>query len=84
MRAHLSYYCGQRYHRQHSDVISITVSGLIGLTVGFVQERRSEKSLEALNKLVPYHCRVLRDGQLIHILVNDVVSINCYEQNITG
>jgi Ca2+-transporting ATPase len=28
--------------------------------VGFVQERRSEKSLEALNKLVPHHCHVVR------------------------
>ena len=28
--------------------------------MGFVQERRSEKSLEALNKLVPHHCHVLR------------------------
>lgn len=29
-------------------------------TVGFVQERRSEKSLEALNKLVPHHCHLVR------------------------
>lgn len=28
--------------------------------VGFVQERRSEESLEALNKLVPHHCHLLR------------------------
>jgi len=42
------------------DAISITVAVLIVLTVGFVQERRSEKSLEALNKLVPHHCHVLR------------------------
>ena len=28
--------------------------------VGFVQERRSEKSLEALNKLVPHHCHLIR------------------------
>lgn len=28
--------------------------------MGFVQERRSEKSLEALNKLVPHHCHVVR------------------------
>lgn len=28
--------------------------------VGFVQERRSEQSLEALNKLVPHHCHVIR------------------------
>lgn len=28
--------------------------------VAFVQEYRSEKSLEALNKLVPYDCHVIR------------------------
>src|SRR5882762_6006785 len=28
--------------------------------VRFVQERRSEKSLEALNKLVPHHCHIVR------------------------
>jgi Ca2+-transporting ATPase len=33
---------------------------IISLTVGFVQERRSEKSLEALNKLVPHHCHIIR------------------------
>lgn len=30
--------------------------------VGFIQEQRSEKSLEALNKLVPHHCHVIRYG----------------------
>ena len=42
------------------DSVSITVAVLIVLTVGFVQEQRSEKSLEALNKLVPHHCHLLR------------------------
>ncbi|KAF8058702.1 Ca-transporting ATPase [Lyophyllum atratum] len=55
------------------DAVSITVAVLIVLTVGFVQERRSEKSLEALNKLVPHHCHVLREGQTIHVLANELV-----------
>jgi len=41
--------------------------------VGFVQERRSEQSLEALNKLVPHHCHIIRDGKQIHPLANEVV-----------
>ena len=45
----------------------------IFLTVGFVQERRSEKSLEALNKLVPHHCHVTRDQKSIHVLANELV-----------
>ncbi|KAF9450118.1 Ca-transporting ATPase [Macrolepiota fuliginosa MF-IS2] len=55
------------------DAVSITVAVLIVLTVGFVQERRSEKSLEALNKLVPHHCHVVREGETIHVLANELV-----------
>ncbi|KAJ7072897.1 Ca-transporting ATPase [Mycena amicta] len=55
------------------DAVSIAVAVLIVLTVGFVQEQRSEKSLEALNKLVPHHCHVLRENQTIHILANELV-----------
>ncbi|KAK7021814.1 High affinity Ca2+/Mn2+ P-type ATPase-like protein [Paramarasmius palmivorus] len=55
------------------DAVSITVAVLIVLTVGFVQERRSEKSLEALNKLVPHHCHVIRSGNTHHILANELV-----------
>lgn len=55
------------------DAVSITVAVLIVLTVGFVQERRSEKSLEALNKLVPHHCHLLRDGKQLHLLANELV-----------
>lgn len=55
------------------DAVSITIAILIVLTVGFVQERRSEKSLEALNKLVPHHCYLTRDSQTYHILANELV-----------
>ncbi|KAF9529770.1 hypothetical protein CPB83DRAFT_875437 [Crepidotus variabilis] len=56
-----------------SDAISITVAVLIVLTVGFVQEQRSEQSLEALNKLVPHHCHVIREGETVHVLANELV-----------
>ncbi|TFY50768.1 hypothetical protein EVJ58_g10897, partial [Rhodofomes roseus] len=55
------------------DAMSITIAVLIVLTVGFVQEQRSEKSLEALNKLVPHHCHLIRDGQQLHVLANELV-----------
>ena len=38
-----------------------------------MQEQRSEKSLEALNKLVPHHCHVLRDRETLHVLANELV-----------
>ncbi|KAL4927402.1 Ca(2+)/Mn(2+)-transporting P-type ATPase PMR1 [Aspergillus undulatus] len=43
------------------DAISITLAVTIVVTVGFVQEYRSEKSLEALNRLVPHHAHLIRD-----------------------
>ncbi|KIY69789.1 calcium-transporting P [Cylindrobasidium torrendii FP15055 ss-10] len=55
------------------DAVSITVAVLIVLTVGFVQEQRSEKSLEALNKLVPHHCHVIREQETLHVLANELV-----------
>ncbi|KAF2402134.1 secretory pathway Ca2+-ATPase [Trichodelitschia bisporula] len=47
------------------DAVSIAVAVTIVVTVGFVQEYRSEKSLEALNSLVPHFAHIIRnDGQL--------------------
>lgn len=42
--------------KQYDDAISITVAIIIVVTVAFIQEYRSEKSLEELNKLVPPTC----------------------------
>ncbi|CAO2654271.1 Nn.00g110040.m01.CDS01 [Neocucurbitaria sp. VM-36] len=44
------------------DGISITVAVTIVVTVGFVQEYRSEKSIEALNQLVPHSAHIIRAG----------------------
>lgn len=55
------------------DAVSITIAILIVLAVGFFQERRSEKSLEALNKLVPHHCHLVRDGRPHHTLANELL-----------
>lgn len=43
------------------DAISITLAVTIVVSVGFVQEYRSEKSLEALNKLVPHYAHLVRN-----------------------
>lgn len=42
------------------DAMSIAAAVTIVVTVGFVQEYRSEKSLEALNQLVPHSAHVIR------------------------
>jgi P-type Ca2+ transporter type 2C len=43
------------------------------MVVGFVQEYRSEKSLEALNKLVPHHAHLVRYGKLSTIIATQLV-----------
>lgn len=42
------------------DAISITCAVFIVVTVAFIQEYRSEKSLEALNRLVPHFAHLIR------------------------
>jgi Ca2+-transporting ATPase len=42
------------------DAISITAAVTIVVTVGFIQEYRSEKSIEALNQLVPHSAHTIR------------------------
>ena len=44
------------------DAFSIAIAVTIVVTVGFIQEYRSEKSLQALEKLVPYYANVIRGG----------------------
>lgn len=44
------------FMKQYDDAISITVAIVIVVTVAFVQEYRSEKSLQELTKLVPPSC----------------------------
>ena len=44
----------------YDDAASILAAIVIVVTVGFIQEQRSEKSLEALNKLVPHYCHLIR------------------------
>ena len=44
------------------DAVSIAIAVTIVVTVAFVQEYRSEKSLEALNQLVPHSAHVIRSG----------------------
>lgn len=55
------------------DAVSITLAITIVVTVGFVQEYRSEKSLEALNKLVPAVAKLTRNGNTSTVLASALV-----------
>ncbi|KAG0654995.1 High affinity Ca2+/Mn2+ P-type ATPase-like protein [Maudiozyma exigua] len=55
------------------DAISITAAIVIVVLVGFIQEYKSEKSIEALNKLVPAMCHLIRFGRQSHVLASTLV-----------
>ncbi|XP_049777560.1 calcium-transporting ATPase type 2C member 1 isoform X1 [Schistocerca cancellata] len=68
--------------KQFDDAVSITVAILIVVTVAFVQEYRSEKSLEELTKLVPPSCHCLREGQLETFLARNLVPGDIVHLNV--
>ncbi|XP_049818682.1 calcium-transporting ATPase type 2C member 1 isoform X2 [Aethina tumida] len=59
--------------KQYDDAFSITVAIVIVVTVAFVQEYRSEKSLQELTKLVPPSCHCLREGSPDTFLARELV-----------
>ncbi|XP_063694137.1 calcium-transporting ATPase type 2C member 1-like isoform X2 [Bolinopsis microptera] len=59
--------------QQYDDAISITVAVIIVTLVGFIQEYRSEKSLEALNNLVPPIAHCVRNGMKQDLLARELV-----------
>lgn len=61
------------YMKNIDDAVSITLAILIVVTVGFVQEYRSEKSLEALNKLVPAEAHLTRSSNSSNVLASTLV-----------
>ncbi|WFD34876.1 P-type Ca(2+) transporter [Malassezia cuniculi] len=58
---------------QIDDAVGITLALLIVITVGIVQEYRSEKSLEALSHLVPPSCHLIRDGDQNTVFAEELV-----------
>ncbi|XP_067937726.1 calcium-transporting ATPase type 2C member 1-like [Watersipora subatra] len=61
------------FMKQFDDAISITVAILIVVTVAFIQEYRSEQSLQELKKLVPPKCHCIREGKLETFLARELV-----------
>ncbi|CAO1440295.1 unnamed protein product [Diamesa serratosioi] len=59
--------------KQYDDAISITIAIIIVVTVAFIQEYRSEKSLEELKKLVPPECHCYRESRLETFLARSLV-----------
>jgi len=60
--------------KQFDDAFSIILAVVIVSTVGFVQEYKSEQSVEKLKELIAHRCVVIRDGQPADILARDLVT----------
>jgi Ca2+-transporting ATPase len=55
------------------EAIAITVIVLLAALLGFVQEYRAERAIEALREMAAPHAVVLRDGRELDIPARDVV-----------
>ena len=63
-----------------ADAITILIIVIINAILGFVQEFRTEKSLEALKELAAPTCKVLRDSSIkiinsIYLTIGDIVIV---------
>lgn len=61
------------YVGEPTDAIVILVIVLLNAIIGFVQDYRAEKALEALRKMAASHARVRRDGQYQDISAEQLV-----------
>ncbi|CAN0322180.1 unnamed protein product, partial [Ectocarpus fasciculatus] len=59
--------------KQYDDAISIFMAVTIVATVAFVQEYRSEQSLQALTTLLPPHATCLRGGKASDVMARELV-----------
>lgn len=56
-----------------TDTLIILAIIIINATVGFIQEYRSEKAMEALKNMVPNYARVMREGHTLEIAAAELV-----------
>lgn len=65
---------------EKADAITILIIIIINAVLGFIQEYRTEKSLEALSELASPTAKVIRDGKIMiikarEIVVGDIIEI---------
>ncbi|MBX3504611.1 MAG: cation-transporting P-type ATPase [Parvibaculum sp.] len=56
-----------------TDAVVIALVVLVNSAIGFIQEGRAEKALEAIRSMIDPHASVLRDGRRISVAAEDVV-----------
>jgi len=55
------------------DAYVITTVILINATIGFIQERKAEKAIHALKKMIVSYAKVIRKGELLEIPAKELV-----------
>ncbi len=55
------------------DGIAIAAIVMLNVIIGFIQEYRSEKAIEALKKLITFKARVIREGKEVQIQARELV-----------
>lgn len=58
---------------EYTEALTIAVIVLMNAILGFAQEFKTEKTLEALKKMAAPHARVYRDGRLVSLPAADLV-----------
>jgi Ca2+-transporting ATPase len=56
-----------------TDTIIILAIIIINAAVGFIQEYRAEKAMEALKNMAANHARILREGKMIDLPASNIV-----------
>jgi len=64
---------GEDSMNEYIDAITIGLIVILNAAVGFIQEYRSEKAIDAMKKLQAPRAHVLRDGKLTVIAAREVV-----------
>ncbi len=65
---------------KYSDALAILLIVIVNAIIGFVQERRAEKALDALKRMTATRCRVVRDGlsvtvDAVQLVPGDIVEL---------
>ena len=56
-----------------AEAVAIAVIALFSVVLGFIQERRAERALEALRRMAAPHATVMRDGEADEVPSRDLV-----------
>ncbi|MDR2748792.1 MAG: cation-translocating P-type ATPase [Bifidobacteriaceae bacterium] len=60
-------------HGAPADVIVIIIILIANALIGYMQESKANKAVEALKSMIKPHCKVVRDGKIVEIEASRVV-----------